>query len=308
MNIKNFDLNLLRVFVAVYEQRSVSRAAHVIGLSQPAMSNALLRLRRACNDRLFVRTRLGMEPTALADRLAGPMREALETIEAALGDSLGFDPAVSDRKFRLLMSDVGEAVILPRLSDALAQDAPGLTLYALRFQHDAYADALASGEADLAIGNLQFLKPAHYQQRLFTDRYFCVVRRGHPLAEAGDVDMSAYLAARHIATTVGNADTLVDAALSRLHVRRRVALSVTHYHVAATVAGQTDLVVVLPEHAIPVTDALHVMPLPFSVPPALVRQFWHRRFHDDPANRWLRTRIASLALSEVPRHAAVRTI
>lgn len=307
MNIKNFDLNLLRVFAAVYEQRSVSLAAQAVGLSQPAMSNALLRLRRACNDRLFVRTRLGMEPTALADRLAGPMREALETIEVALGSSLGFDPASSDRKFRLLMSDVGEAVILPRLIDVLARQAPEITLDALRLNHEAYADALASGEADLAIGNLQFLKQGHYQQRLFTDRYFCVVRKGHPLTDGG-ADLEAYLAARHIATAAGNADTLVDAALSRQHMRRKIALSVTHYHVAATVAAHTDLMVALPEHAIPITDALHVMPLPLEVPAAIVRQFWHRRFHDDPANRWLRTRIAALKLSDVPRHQAVHTV
>lgn len=307
MNIKNFDLNLLRVFAALYEERSVSMAAHAIGLSQPAMSNALLRLRRACNDKLFVRTRFGMEPTALADCMAEPVRQALETIESALGSSLGFDPGSSDRKFRVLMSDVGETVVLPRLMDVLASEAPRVSLDALRMNHDAYADALAGGHADLAIGNLQFLKHAHYQQRLFTDRYFCVVRSGHPLADRG-ADLESYIAARHIATATGNADALVDAMLTRRHMRRNIALRVTHYHVAATVAAHTDLVVALPEHAIPVTEALHVMPLPFEVPPAVIRQFWHRRFHDDPANRWLRLRIAALALSEVPRHSAVDSI
>src|SRR5690606_23618014 len=137
------------------------------------------------------------------------------------------------------------------------------------------------------------------------DRYFCVMRKDHPQAKTG-ITLDAYLAARHIATTAGNADVLVDATLSRQHMRRRIALTVTHYHVAATVATLTDLMVALPEHAIPIGSTLQVVPLPFNVPAAIVRQFWHRRFHDDPANRWLRGQIAALALSSAAVHEAVR--
>ncbi|MGH8845837.1 MAG: LysR family transcriptional regulator [Polaromonas sp.] len=294
MNINTFDLNLLRVFTAVHELRNVSRAAIAIGLSQPAMSNALQRLRRICDDPLFVRTRGGMEPTALAASLADPVRQALDILQNCLSNPAGFDPARSDRLFRLLMSDVGEVIVLPKLMDALQRTAPAVRIEALQSPHENYPAALESGQADLAIGNLTTLRGGFYQQLLFSDSYICIARKNHPLI-GKQLTLKDYLMLSHVVTTAGSAESMVEKALARRQ-HRIVRLKVTHYHVAATIVANTDLVATVPENAALGLKNLQIFELPIRVTQAQVRQFWHRRAHGDPANQWLRAFIANLPL------------
>lgn len=295
MNIKNFDLNLLRVFVAVYRLRSVSRAADSIGLTQPAMSNALRRLREQCDDLLFTRAAGTMEPTALATRLFTPIEEALGGIENCFARVGGFQPESSGQTFKLLMSDVGEMVVLPKLMQALSRAAPRVRIEAARIPYTEYAQALRVGHADLAIGNIDFLQTGFYQQHLFDDRYFCIARHGHPcLSEK--LTVSRYLSFGHVVSTAGSTDVLVEEALSGRKQARDIKLTVTHYHRCAAIVAQSDLIATVPGNAIAGMEAVKTIPLPFKMPQARVRQFWHRRAHTDAAHKWLRQLIANLAL------------
>ncbi len=294
MNINTFDLNLLRVFAAIYAERNVSRAASAAGLSQPAMSNALLRLRKACSDTLFVRTTGGMEPTALAEELIGPVRQALAILRHSLEMPHGFDLRASERAFKILMSDSGEAIVLPLLISAVLREAPHIRIEALRRPNEQYSQLLQNGEADLAIGNLTFLKSGFYQQRLFGDPYCCLVRKRHP-SIGHDLSLQQFLDAQHVSVATGHADDLVERALSKMRVKRKVILRVTNHHVAADVVKQSNLIVTVPRNAARNAGGVKILPVPLKIPAADVRQFWHRRAHKDPANQWLRATLSKLA-------------
>lgn len=293
MNIKNFDLNLLRVFIAIYAARSVSKAALRLGLTQAAMSNALRRLRDQCNDPLFVRTNGAMEPTALAEALAQPLKEAVNAIERSLVNSLGFDPISSNRTFRLLISDVGERVVLPKLMRALKSTGPQIRIEAIRLPQADYAQALRSGDVDLAIGNIAFLQSGFYQQFLFEDNYLCIARKGHPNV-ADSLTLTAYLAEDHVVSMAGSTDRLVENALAAMQCNRHIKLQVAHYYGALAIVAESDLLATVPENSVSGMRGLQKLPLPFAIPGARVRQFWHRRAHKDPANQWIRTLIANL--------------
>lgn len=293
MNIKTFDLNLLRVFVTINRTRSVSKAASHLGLTQPAMSNALRRLREQCDDPLFVRTSGSMEPTAFAASLAQPLHDALNAIERCLANTMGFDPLTSTQTFRLLSSDVGERVVLPKLMTHLKEAAPNVSIEAIRIPHSNYAQALRSGEADLAVGNIDFLQHGFYQQLLFEDRYLCIARIGHPAASSR-FTLANYLSQDHVCSMAGSTDSLVESALNALRHRRRIKLKVAHYFGAAAIVAESDLIATVPENAVSGMTTLQTFPLPFKIPGARIRQFWHRRAHKDPANQWLRNLIADL--------------
>ncbi|HDR9471955.1 MULTISPECIES: LysR family transcriptional regulator [Burkholderiaceae] len=294
MNINTLDLNLLRVFIALYRERNVSRAAGSIGLTQPAMSNALLRLRRSCNDELFVRTNQGMKPTALAERLADPVRESLALLSNAFESPFEFTPASSSRVFRLLMSDAGEAIVLPLLINTIAKAAPEVRVEAMQIPHELYASMLESGSADLAVGNLPFLKSGFFQQRLFDDEYCCITRKRHRRATQ-ELTIDDYLQFEHIRVSSGNAESLVDNELARQRMRRKIALVVTHYHTAAEVVAKTDLVAIVPRNFVADPGKFRLQRLPLDIAHAEVRQFWHRKVNQDPGNRWLRQAIAGLS-------------
>lgn len=296
MNVGTIDLNLLRVFAAVYAERSVSRGAAALGLSQPAVSNALARLRRTCADPLFTRAAAGMEPTPMAQEMILPVRQALTLLQDCLQRPQGFAPRTSSRRFRLLMSDAGELVVLPPLMAFLRTEAPGLTVETQRLPHDRYKEALQTGGADLAVGNLPFLGGGFYRQSLFRDPYRCIARAGHPLVGPG-LGLRRYLAAEHVKVDGGgNAEEVIDRELGRRRSQRAVRLRVGHYHVALAVVRATDLIAAVPGNAVAHAQGLQVLDLPFAVRPADVRQFWHRRVHHDPAHRWLRAVLAGLRI------------
>lgn len=292
MNIKNFDLNLLRVLAALEKERNVSRAAQALGLTQPAISNALQRLRQQCNDPLFVRGGRVMEPTPLALSMKDPIEEAIRLMEASLNLANAFDAASSAHVFKVAMSDVGEKVLLPSLAAQLIATAPGIGVEALRLPTADYADALRTGLIDLAIGNLSLPQSGFYQQHLFSDRYVCVV--GDANAATVDMSLERYLTLEHVIATGGNAEHVLQQNFSARGLSRKVRMSVVHYHMAALLAARTELVATLPENAVQGIAGLRILPLPFSLPRADIRQFWHRRVHVDPANKWLRLALSNL--------------
>lgn len=310
MNIQEIDLNLLLAFDALMQERNVTRAGERIGLSQPAMSHALTRLRKLCGDPLFVRIRAGMEPTPFAQQLGGTVGEGLRVLQAGLDGASAFDPATADRTFQIIMTDMGEVVYLPPLMTALKRIAPQVNVRVLQLPRDRYQEAFESGVADLAIGVLPALQAGFYQQRLFSDAYICMVRGDHPrigttlsLAqfEAESHVMIEPAGSRYSSVSMSTtAPTLIERKLAEHGLKRRIALRVPHFTVVPTIVQTTDLIATLPRQVMTTADTprnLKMLPLPFDVPNFVIRQFWHQRNHHDSANRWLRGVIADLFLS-----------
>lgn len=208
MNLHEIDLNLLVVFHRLLRERRVSRVAEALGLSQPAVSNALRRLRGLLGDELFLRTPGGMEPTPYALQLAGPVAQALDTLREALNVRASFEAATSERCFTLAMSDVGETYFLPVLVDALAQAAPRVTLQCVPVADASLRDDMASGRVDLALGLLPQLQAGFFQQTLFRQHYVALMRAGHPLAARAQITAAQYRQASHVRVVSTGTSTL----------------------------------------------------------------------------------------------------
>lgn len=291
MHLKDVDLNLLRLFDAVYRARSVSRAAERLGLTQPAASQGLTRLRTLIRDPLFMRAPGGVKPTPKSDRLAPLVAAALTLLEGALGESVEFDPASAQRTFRLHLSDIGEGRFLPRLMVALREHAPGVRLASQPLPPDEIADALDSGRIDFAIGNLPQLRDAQ-RLELFRDRYIVLLRAGHPFTRKRRTGAALLQALRELefVNVRTHADTL--RILQRLRVEDRLRLTAEHFMALPSIVRATDLAVLIP------TDTARTFAEAgggFSIvePPVAGRDFtvslyWSRRFEGDAGNVWIR--------------------
>jgi DNA-binding transcriptional LysR family regulator len=296
MDLARLDLNLLLVFHHLLREKRVSAVATVLGMSQPAVSSALGRLRSSLGDELFLRTQGGMVPTPYALQLAEPLATALEGLQQALQVRASFDPATSERRFTLAMTDVGEMYFLPVLMDALAQDAPGVTLNVVAVTSASLGEDMAMGRTDLALGLLPQLQAGFFQQALFRQPYVCLMRENHPLAAAPDLRLADFAAASHVrVVAAGTGHGRVDEALERQGLQRRMRLTVPHYVALGDVLSHCDLIATVPERfAQRVTQpfALTTRPLPLAVDGSVIHQFWHARVHKDPGHQWLRMVVA----------------
>ena len=297
MNIRDLDLNLLLVFEAVAQTRSMTAAGRRLGQAQPTVSHALSRLRRLCGDPLFVRTRSGVEPTPYAQRLIGPVSHALDTVRLGFAREGPFNPATSERIFTVLLSDVGQAAFLPPLARQMAEDAPSAGLVAAEIPRSSYREALESGRAELAIGGLGFLQTGFYRRRLFTDRYVCCVCAESRLAREG-ITLDDYVAGRHVGViSPGLPDDGVDHALLSTGRGRRFAVKVPHFLVAPTLVPGTELIATVPSRALrgqAAAKGVTVLEPPLPTPPIEVALYWHERLHGDDGSRWLRGVVVSL--------------
>jgi DNA-binding transcriptional LysR family regulator len=297
MKLSQIDLNLLLVFHQLLIDRRVSAAATSLGLSQPAASNALRRLRQLLGDALFLRTPHGMEPTPYALQLAEPVALALGTLHTALNERASFDPATSTRAFTLAMTDVGEVYFLPVLMDALARTTPGVTLRAVSVTDPALKDHMASGQVDLALGLLPQLQAGFFQQVLFHQPYVCLMRNGHALAARPSLSLADFKAADHVQVeSAGTGHSRVDEALQRHGLTRRIRLTLPHFVALGQVLASTDLIATVPErYAQRAVQpfGLTTRPLPVALPGSAIHQFWHARLQRDPGCQWLRALVAS---------------
>jgi len=288
MHINQIDMNLLRLFDAVYRLRSVSRAANALGLSQPAASQGLTRLRLALGDALFVRTGAGMRPTLRAERLAGVVQPALGAIESVLQEPDRFDAAQSRMTLRLHMSDIGEARLLPELMAALHREAPGVRVTTAPLPHDEIADALDTGSIHFALG---FLPAVIGTERtdLLHDRYAVIVRAGHPLVSGTrgrisvkDLRQLEFAAVRSHSETVR--------ILQQLRLDGQMVLTSAHFLALPAIIVRTDLAVVMP-YAIAQqfmgAERYAILPLQLPRSAFTVSMHWSRRFQADPAYRWM---------------------
>lgn len=298
MNIQALDLNLLRVFDAVLRDRSVTSAAKHLGLTQPAVSNALARLRAQLEDALFVRTPSGMDATPFARELAQPVRQALALLESALAHGPGFDPGASTRTFRFYMSDLGQVEFLPPLVERARRVAPGVRLEAVALEVDGISDALAAGAIDLAVGFLPGIGAPVRRQPLFRDRYVCLMRAGHPAAGAR-LTKKAFLESFHALVSYKGGHRVIEETLERAGLARKIALRVPHFTVVPMVLERTDLILTLPSRVARVYQQrgnFKALAPPVPIAPADVAVHWHARFERDPGNCWLREIIMELFL------------
>jgi DNA-binding transcriptional LysR family regulator len=288
MHIKDIDLNLLRLFDAVYRSGNVSRAAELLDLTQPAASQGLTRLRNLLHDPLFMRGAGGVQPTPKAQRLAAPVREALAMLEQALGDTAGFDPLRSRRVFRIHMSDIGEGRFLPALMGALRERAPGLRLETLPLPRDAITEALDAGRIDFAFGFLPMVRDAQRLQ-LLKDRYIVMLRKGHPFARkplAGKALLEGLRKLEFVAVRT-HADTLRILEAHQLH--DQVRLVTEHFMVLPSIVQATDLAVVMPRSiALGFGAGTTIVEPAFAQRELVVSLHWSKRFEADPGNGWMR--------------------
>ncbi len=291
MNIRSVDLNLLVVFDAMATHHSVNRAAQAVGLSQPAASAALSRLRTLFNDPLFVRTGSSMEPTPRAQKLAPTVRKVVETIATEILAPNDFDPATADRSFTIVTPDIGEVSFLPGVLRRLRQEAPQVQLKAISRAREAAAGALESGEADLAVGFFPDLhKAGFFQQALFRSSYVCIACARNEAAPAR-MTRRQFLEARHIRVLPNGREHLLDRFLAEKGWERHVTLELSQFMSLLALLPGTDLIATVPEDIATVVSRhvpLKTIELPFKPPQLHVQQFWHRRMQQDPANRWLR--------------------
>lgn len=296
MHIKDIDLNLLRLFDAVYRTRNVSRAAELLDLTQPAASQGLTRLRLLIKDPLFMRAGGGVQPTPKADRLADAVRSALATLEQALNESALFEPLQSRKVFRIHMSDIGESRFLPDLMVSLRRLAPGVRLETSPLASADIAQTLDSGRIDFAFGFLPTVKDTQRVQ-LLKDRYIVLLREGHPFTRrrrSGQALLDELRQLEFVAVRT-HSDTLRILELMQLEDRLR--LTTEHFMVLPSIVKGTDLGVVMPRNIAQIFAAAGgyaIIEPPFPLRDFTVSLHWSKRFESDPGNRWLRQTIVDL--------------
>ncbi|WP_425258966.1 LysR family transcriptional regulator [Rubrivivax sp. RP6-9] len=297
MELSDVDLNQLVTFQHLMVERRVSRVAEILGLTQPAVSNTLARLRRQFGDELFVRTPAGMMPTPFAEQLAGPIGHALGMIHSGLNQHRVFDPATVKRSITVGMTDIGEIVFLPALVDRLRREAPGIALNTVRNSATNLRDDMEAGRVDLAIGPLPQLKAGFFQRRLFRQRYVCLFRQGHPLARKR-LSLADFKAAEHLTVvSAGTGHGRVDDLIRRAGIERIVRLTVPHFVSMGHILQRTDLVATVTERlaeSLAEPFGLAHRPHPVALPEIAINVFWHAKVHRSPAHQWLRTVVFEL--------------
>jgi DNA-binding transcriptional LysR family regulator len=277
--------------------RRVSTTADKLGLSQPAVSNALKRLRTLLKDELFVRTARGMEPTPYALNLVEPMGYALGTLQNALNQRDSFDPATSERTFTMGLTDIGEIYFMPTLMETLSRVAPRIKISTLRHNSGHLSEDMASGNVDIAVGLLPGLTTGFFQRRLFKQRYVCLFRQGHPTAH-NPISLAQFKSLAHVGVTSANTGhSEVDEWLTRKGIARHIQLHVPHFVAVGHILQSSDLIATVPERfaqkcAEPFQ--LETSPLPFKLPDIAINLFWHAKYNREPANMWLRQLMVDL--------------
>jgi DNA-binding transcriptional LysR family regulator len=283
------DLNLLRVFVSIFETASLTASARELHVTQPSVSHALSRLRKHFDDPLFQRGRSGMQPTALAAELYESFQEALARIDQTVDSTRRFDPLTSTRRFRICLTDVGEMNLLPRILEHIAAAAPSVELEVVPMQIERVAEWLTDGHVDAAITSTPV--PGGVRSTpLMVDTYACLVRRDFPLVD-GRMTTAAFLAGRHAVVAASSGHLLAEQAMAELHLDRKTTVMVHHFSVLPHIVDRCDLIAIIPRGAgDPIVDhwPLTVVDLPFAVSPYEVRLYWQARDRETAAQLWFR--------------------
>jgi DNA-binding transcriptional LysR family regulator len=304
MSFLTLDLNLLRVFDAVMIEQNLTRAANRLAMTQPAVSNALKRLRDSLGDELLIRTAHGVKPTPRAETLWPAVRRALSELEEAVAPT-SFDPSKARVTFRMAMADATAALWLPTLVRIIENEAPGIDVRMAPLTTREPRPMLLRGDIDLAIGFFPGVvaqlggaadTPIRHEL-LYSGKYVCMMRKDHPLAKT-ELTVDAYCAANHLLVSFsGRARGLVDEALAQINRERRILLTVNQFFTAGRVVAHSDLITVLPRHLIAstgMTGALIAKDLPFAMPDIHIDMLWHERNARSPAHKWLRQHLIAI--------------
>ncbi len=298
MKLSNVDLNLFVVFDAIYTEGNLTRVGEIIGITQPAVSNALGRLRKQFNDRLFVRTAAGMVPTPLAQNIIGQVRQALQLMRSSVQDNASFDPAVSDKRFRISTTDLMQAILLPPLFAQIQQVAPSVNIDCYQFRRRDMGIELASGNLDLSIDVPLAPSPQIKQTQLFSHQYVCVVSQDNELV-GNRLSLDTYLALPHIHVSSRRGGLgHIDLTLGKTGHKRNIALRTQHYLLSLQLLPRTNFAVTVPRvfaDFLVANAPVRYLKLPFEVPRLEAFLYWHDSTDQDQTNQWMRHLILSLA-------------
>lgn len=304
MNFSTFDLNLLRILDALLQEGSTVRAGARIGLSQPAVSNALGRLRHALGDELFVRQGQAMVPTDFARSLSAPLREEIDRIEALLSGPAAFDPGAAALTFRLAGSDFFAEMLMPKLGAKLNEVAPGIRVQLVDLLRDSYVGTIDRYAADLSLVPDESFPDWIERMPLFRSSFVAIARRDHPslarVVPGEEIPIDTFCDLEHVVfSPEGNFRAMGDAALEEIGRARRVKMTLPVFSGVCRTVSESELIALVPRQ---IAEKLAgAMPLclyrpPMPVPIPLIVAIWHRRSHANPAQKWLRARVAEILL------------
>jgi DNA-binding transcriptional LysR family regulator len=295
--LAGIDLNLLVALDVILAERNVTRAAARLSMSQPALSNALARLREGLGDPLLVRTPRGMTPTPRALALEHELRDALERVRAVVADASGFDPATARRTFVLAATDYVQFVLLGPLIERIQREAPGVVLVVEPMTNTSPWQELEAGTIDLTITGATTRQARLHRRTLFRDRVVFIIRADHPSA-GRPWNLDRYLEHSHIEALPLGRRGLADDVLDQLGHARHIAVTVPHFLVAPFLVVHSDHCFTLAERiARPMAEILplRVLPLPMETPPVTIWAYWHARLHRDPGHQWMRRLVVEVA-------------
>lgn len=295
--MSQLDLNLIRVFVAIYETQSATEAAERLDITQPTVSYGLAKLREALSDQLFVRDQRSFKPTPRATSLYLKFRDALESIGNAIEETQGFDPSSATRVFSIAMTDIGSLYFLPALEAELCRKTPNIGIEVLQIPVTDLVDRLASGKLDVALGNLPSLRGQTRSMPLFLEHYVCLVGMEHAKS-IKEMTMETFLASRHVAvSSTYSGHQLAEDALADLGISRKIVVRTPYYTALPQLIANSDLVVLLPSRIAEIfstQSAVVALPAPMKLPDFEVKMHWHSRHEANPALTWLLDHVASV--------------
>ena len=298
--MKNLDLNLLHIIVTLEEEGSVSKAAERLGVTQPTLSGALAKLRDSLGDPLFIRSGGGMRPTEKTISMLKPIQEMLSLVREDILATSTFSSRNVTSAITVALSDVGEIVFMPKLMQAVREQAPQASLRSVNLPHNALSDALESGTVDLAIGFFPDLARANiFQQRLLSHHFVCLLRADHPLAVGKRLTLAQFVQLEHaVVHAPGRSQEILEQYLKQEKIQRKVILSTPYFLSIPSLIVRSDLVVTVP-HAMGIAFGkpeygLKAVDLPFPSPRINLRQHWHRKYNKAPRTVWLRQLVGQL--------------
>ncbi len=296
MNIALVDLNLLVVFDAVMREKNVTRAAKRIGMTQPAVSNALNRLRHLAKDDLFVRTAEGVVPTARAISLGPPIRQAINLVETAF-DPSSFDPINSHDAFNIAISNYTASIIFPALAKVLEKKAPNINIRSKQLGDVDLLKELESANIDFIIAGQQLIEGNNFiSTPLYNEDFVCVLRQDHPLANK-KINVKDFSQAKHLmVTTTGKAFGFIDYLLDFKGLKRRVAMTINQFLVAPSIIRNSDMILTVSKRVAErfKLERVKIKPLPLITEPLKLKIIWHKRADSNPGNIWIRKQIINI--------------
>tara|TARA_B100001057_G_scaffold161256_1_gene161857 strand:- start:20324 stop:21235 length:912 start_codon:yes stop_codon:yes gene_type:complete len=288
MKLNNLDLNLLVVFNAIYTEGSLTKAGEIVGITQPAVSSALSKLRDYFNDQLFIRVGQGVQPTAKTENIIIHVREALLILHKTLEEPDAFDPAVSSRTFKLSLNDVSEGRVLPILMEKVHEVAPRVSLSSYYTKREDLQHALVANEVCFAVDPFPPSDSDIKKELIFEDEFVCGFRKDHKLAAEDALSIEQYLDLDHIHISGRKRGAaLVDNALAKLQLDRKIALRAQHYLITPEILNSTDMVLTCTKSFAKKHD-LAYKTLPFEVAPSQFFLAWHASNDNDPGCSWLK--------------------